>query len=75
MDQLGHTSAALEVYAKKMERSRETGRRIDELVRGSEWDRRAQAARHPTMRCQPRKRKRLPGSLFSMGGAGLEAPC
>jgi hypothetical protein len=39
MDQLGHTSAALalEVYAKKMERNRETGRRMDELVRGSGW--------------------------------------
>jgi integrase len=38
MDQLGHTSAALalEVYAKKMERSRETGRRMDELFRGSD---------------------------------------
>jgi hypothetical protein len=34
MDQLGHTSAALalEVYAKKMERSRDTGRRMDALL-------------------------------------------
>jgi integrase len=34
MDQLGHTSAALalEVYAKKMERTRDTGKRMDALL-------------------------------------------
>lgn len=35
MDQMGHTSSALarEVYAKKMARSRDTGRRMDALIR------------------------------------------
>jgi hypothetical protein len=39
MDQLGHASAALalEVYAKKLERNRDTGARVDELVRGADW--------------------------------------
>ena len=34
MDQAGHVSAAmaLEVYAKKMTRSRETGKRMDALI-------------------------------------------
>jgi hypothetical protein len=38
MDQMGHTRAdlALEIYAKKMERNRETGARMDALVRG-DW--------------------------------------
>ena len=39
MSQMGHRSAALalEVYAKKMERQRDTGERMDALVRGAEW--------------------------------------
>jgi hypothetical protein len=39
MAQMGHTSAALalEVYAKKMERQRDTGERMDALVRGADW--------------------------------------
>ena len=39
MAQLGHTSSglALEVYAKKMERQRDTGARMDALVRGTDW--------------------------------------
>jgi integrase len=39
MAQMGHTSAALalEVYARKMERQRDTGARLDALVRGAEW--------------------------------------
>jgi integrase len=38
MDQMGHTRAdlALEIYAKKIERNRETGARMDALVRG-DW--------------------------------------
>jgi integrase len=41
MAQAGHESAAmaLEVYAKVMERKRETGARMDELVRGADWAR------------------------------------
>jgi integrase len=37
MDQMGHTrpDLALEIYAKKMERSRETGARMDALIKGS----------------------------------------
>jgi hypothetical protein len=36
---MGHTSSALalEVYAKKMERQRDTGARMDALVRGADW--------------------------------------
>ncbi len=39
MAQLGHTSSALalEVYARKMERTRDTGARMDALVRGADW--------------------------------------
>lgn len=39
MAQMGHTSAALalEVYARKMERERETGARLDALVRPAHW--------------------------------------
>jgi integrase len=39
MSQMGHTSSALalEVYAKKMERQRDTGARMDALIRGADW--------------------------------------
>jgi integrase len=39
MSQMGHTSSALalEVYARKMERSRDTGARMDALIRGADW--------------------------------------
>jgi integrase len=39
MSQMGHTSAALalEVYARKMERTRDTGARMDALIRGADW--------------------------------------
>lgn len=39
MAQMGHESAelALEVYAKVMERKRDTGERLDALVRGADW--------------------------------------
>src|SRR5205823_13662508 len=39
MAQMGHTSSALalEVYAKKMARSRDTGARMDALLQGAQW--------------------------------------
>jgi integrase len=39
MAQMGHTDAslALEVYSKVMERKRDTGARMDALVRGADW--------------------------------------
>ena len=39
MSQMGHTSAqlALEVYARKMQVQRDTGVRIDALIRGADW--------------------------------------
>jgi integrase len=39
MDQMGHTSSALalEVYARKMDRDRATGARMDALIRGADW--------------------------------------
>jgi integrase len=41
MAQMGHTSSALalEVYARKMARSRDTGARMDALIRGADWAR------------------------------------
>jgi hypothetical protein len=41
MAQMGHTSSALalEVYARKIERQRETGARTDALIRGADWAR------------------------------------
>lgn len=40
MSQMGHASSALalEIYAKKMERQRDTGERMDALIRGAEWE-------------------------------------
>jgi integrase len=39
MAAMGHTSSALalEVYARKMERQRDTGQRLDALIRGADW--------------------------------------
>ena len=39
MAQMGHTSSALalEVYARKIERRRDTGERMDALLRGADW--------------------------------------
>jgi hypothetical protein len=39
MAQMGHTDAslALEIYTKVMERKRDTGVRMDALVRGADW--------------------------------------
>jgi hypothetical protein len=39
MDQLGHESAALalEVYAKKFDRKRDTGTRVDALLSDADW--------------------------------------
>jgi len=39
MAQMAHTSSALalEVYARKMDRQRETGARMDALIRGADW--------------------------------------
>lgn len=41
MAQMGHSSSALalEIYARKMERERDTGARIDALIRGADWAR------------------------------------
>lgn len=39
MAQMGHSDAslALEIYTKVMERTRDTGARMDALVRGADW--------------------------------------
>jgi hypothetical protein len=39
MAQMGHTSSALalEVYTKTMQRKRDTGERLDALLRGADW--------------------------------------
>jgi hypothetical protein len=39
MAQMGHESAerALEIYAKVMDRKRDTGERVDALIRGADW--------------------------------------
>lgn len=46
MNQMGHKSAALalEVYSRVVERKRDTGQKLDELVRGADW---AQAGTNP----------------------------
>jgi integrase len=48
MQQMGHTSAnlALEIYTKVMERKRDTGERMDALLRGADW---AQAGTNPVV--------------------------
>src|SRR5512133_665184 len=59
MAQMGHTSAdlALGVYARKMERKRDTGERMDALNRGADWAQRAQTTPHRTGLCQFRQQK------------------
>jgi len=39
MSQMGHSSSslALEVYSKVMNRKRETGERMDALIKGADW--------------------------------------
>jgi hypothetical protein len=39
MAQMGHASSALalEIYARKMDRDRDTGARMDALIRGADW--------------------------------------
>ena len=57
MSQMGHESSALalEVYAKVMERKRDTGERLDALIRGAEWSPRGEidsASPRPLARTQ-----------------------
>jgi hypothetical protein len=63
------SALALEVYAKKMERERDTGARMDALIRAADW---AQTATASWKRCRCRKQKRPLSSLFPVGGTGLE---
>ena len=62
MAHMGHTDAslALEVYAKVMERKRDTGERMDALVKGADW---AQTA--------PRRSTLSPSRRTNSAGAGL----
>jgi len=55
MSQMGHTSSslALEVYARKMERQRDTGARMDALIRGADWARMGTNAAVPTFSVDP----------------------
>jgi hypothetical protein len=62
MAQMGHTSSALEVYAKKMARTRDTGERMDALPRGADWgvespEVSAQTVTRPVRRLSPSKQK------------------
>jgi hypothetical protein len=68
MAQMGHTSSALalEVYARKMDRQRQTGARMDALIRGADWTQMGTKATSPMRCCRRRKPKNL------VGGAGLE---
>ena len=66
MAQMGHTDAslALEIYSKVMERKRDTGERMDALVRGAEW---AEVGRNADSALDP-----LPASATkNPAGAGL----
>ena len=72
MAQMGHTSSALalEIYARTMERNRDTGERMDALLRGTDWARMgtsdaAEGVTVPltaTRRRVPRLLERLPAS-------------
>jgi integrase len=55
MSQMGHTSAALalEVYARKMARCRDTGARMDALINPAEWGKKAQKGANGAEAVQP----------------------
>lgn len=67
MSQMGHTSAslALEVYAKKMARSRDTGERMDALRRAADWAREKAQKERTAQEPQPRLRRRKRKSFIS----------
>jgi len=68
---MGHTSSALalDVYAKKMERGRDTGVRMDALLQEPVWARKARTALPERSRFRERKRKSPLSRDFEMGGA------
>ena len=83
MSQLGHTSSALalEVYARKMQRERNTGARMDALVRGligHKWAQTCPSTLRRCQRCKPTGRLfRMAERFVRVGGTGLEpvTPC
>jgi hypothetical protein len=77
MAQMGHSSSALalEVYAKKMARSRDTGARMDALMRPAEWEKRAHKGANgtePVSSFTSEERKAPSSSAFGTGATGLE---
>ena len=75
MAQMGHTDAslALEVYSKVMERKRDTGARMDELIRGRFWHKVALTAPRRSSRCLSRQQKsRCFQRLLEAAGQGFE---
>ena len=74
MAQMGHTSSALalEVYAKKMERQRDTGERMDALIRAADWAQMGTNGSDGLASIQPRQQKAPSSGAFLMGGAGIE---
>jgi hypothetical protein len=66
MAQMGHTSSALalQVYARKMQRSRDTGARMDALVRGADW---AQAGTNSMTDAEPLSIENTTGAAVPLG--------
>ena len=76
MVQMGHTSAslALEVYTRTMERKRDTGDRMDALLRTADWAQAGTAAIRRPERCQSRQQKAPSSGAFLSCGAGIRTP-
>ena len=77
MAQMGHSSSALalEVYSKMLARERDTGARMDALIRSADWARMGTNGVDPTRSPLPlmrAKRKPCKCGVPVVGGAGLE---
>jgi integrase len=70
MSQMGHTSPALalEVYAKKMERQRNTGVRMDALLKGVDWALMGTNPEERGVRLSPGNRKPRSGAFVDRDG-------
>jgi hypothetical protein len=71
MSQMGHTSSALalEVYSKLTKRKRDTGARMEALIRGADWARMDTNGADASDSLSARKRKpRRSGALMRLRG-------
>jgi hypothetical protein len=75
MSQMGHTSSALalEVYSKLTKRKRDTGARMEALIRGADWARMDTNGADASDSLSARKRKTPPERGFDeAAGQGFE---